>query len=238
MNKVSLSPHLSPPARILLLLLVAGMPTGCASTFRTEAARPVDCASVNIFARAESRCFGFATIGILPFKTPFYADPVARDLAAIYQQELMASGVFRQVVMIPHKVADENEALWWGRHEQCSLIMLAEVVYLLDGSGVLSNRLDINVKILDARSGQLLWDFLQSAGSHPGEDIDLGWTTISGKHAKGRRDLARGLAQQASRLLMPPPPPTQYATLRPAVGGGAAAAAGKHGREVTGAPGR
>ena len=200
------------PATCIGLICLAGLCfafSGCAATFRAESRRPVEDTSLEVFVRADGNRYRSAKIGIFSFNAPSYASAAENELATIYWEEILRSGLFKQVILIPHQVSDSSEAIWWGRREQCDLIMMPQVVYMVDGSGALTNRLEVGVRILDTRSGQLLWDFKQKASSNPGPDIDLYWTTISGKSAQGYQTLARYLAQQTPQALLPPPPPEE-----------------------------
>lgn len=198
------------PVVFLGLLLVAGIPlsiSGCASTFRAESTRPVQCAPPEVFTRVDGGSYRSAKLGIFPFRAPSYASEIENELSVIYWQEILRSGVFKEVILIPQQVEGVDEAIWWGRREKCSLIMMPQLVYMIGGSGALTNRLEVGIRVLDTQSGRLLWDFRQKASSNPGADIDLYWTTIPGKSAQGYRTLARSLAQQTSIAFLPPPPP-------------------------------
>jgi len=200
------------PAVIVGLLLLAGLGcvlSGCAATFRAESRRPIEDAALEVFVRADGNRYRSAKIGIFSFSAPSYAAAAEYELATIYWQEILRSGLFKQVVLIPHRVESDGEAIWWGRRERCDLIMMPQIVHMIDGSGALTNRLEVGVRILDTRSGQLLWAFRQKASSNPGPDIDLYWTTIAGQSAQGYRNLARLLARQTPQALLPPPPPEE-----------------------------
>lgn len=204
-------------AGLVPLVILCFILPGCASTFRAVSSRSVDCSPASVFARADTQSYNRSRLGVFQFNAPFYAAATSPELTTIYWQELIRSGVFKQVVVIEHNVDSVSQAIWWGQHERCDLIMLPELVYTLDGSGALTNRIEVNVKLIDTRSGRLLWYFAQTASSRPGPDLDFGWTTIAGKPAKSYRYLARTLAWQAAQLLLPPPPTTQqYCCLQPA----------------------
>ena len=197
----------SASARIVQLICLSSILLGCASTFRGEPQRPVNCTPMEIFARADAGSYSSAKVGIFPFSTPHYAAEAAHELTTIYYEETLRNGIFKQVVVIPHEVRSDGEAIWWGRREQCSLVMIPTLSYMIDGSGALTNQLVVAIRIVDTRSGKLLWYFTQKASSAPGADIDLVWSTIPGQPARGYRALARFLAQQTPQVLLPPPAP-------------------------------
>jgi len=196
---------------LLCLIALSCALSGCAATFRAESRRPVDDTALEVFVRADGNRFRSAKIGIFIFNAPSYAAEAEHELATIYWEEIQRTGLFKQVVLLPHPVDNDGEAIWWGRREHCNLIMMPQVVHMVDGSGSLTNRVEVGVRVIDTHSGQLLWAFRQKASSNPGPDIDLYWTTIAGQSAQGYRNLVRYLARQTPQAFLPPPPPEEQA---------------------------
>ena len=133
---------------------------------------------------------------MLHFSAPPYAAGAVDEMTSIFWQELLKSGIFAQIELIPHGTGSAEEALWLARSARCDLVMQSAIVYLLDGSGAQPTRIRVSTRILDVRTGTALWVLGQEALSQPGQDIDLFWTTISGKPAQRASTLAKTLAEQ------------------------------------------
>jgi hypothetical protein len=184
----------------ILVSSLAGA-AGCVSQMRAQSTRPVRCEPVEAFVRSNSAGYATARMGVLYFAVPNYAVSAEREVTPIYVEELIRSGAFSQVELIPRYVRTDDEAIWWGRHERCDLVMESEILYLLSGSGTMPTQLEIRIQIIDTRTGAVLWDMRQKAFSEPGPDIDLTWHTLSGQPAQKYRALARALAEQLSGFL-------------------------------------
>jgi hypothetical protein len=143
-------------------------------------------------------------MGVFYAVVPNYAASAEQEVTTVYVDELLRSNVFSRVVLIPRSVKTEEEAIWWGRHEKCDLVMESEILYLLSGSGSMPTQLDMRIRILDMRTGMVVWDLKQKAVSKPGSDVDLFWRTLSAQPARKYRTLAKDLAEQLSRFLASP----------------------------------
>ena len=82
--------------------------------------------------------------------------------------------------------------------------MRPSLLYMMDGTGAMPTELVVRTRILDARTGQALWDIKQNALSTPGYDIDLTWNTITGDPAQRRRVMADCLARRFAEYLVEP----------------------------------
>ena len=83
-----------------------------------------------------------------------------------------------------------------------TLAMVPSLLYMMDGTGGMPTKLVVRSRILDARTGRVLWDVKQSACSEPGPDIDLAWNTIEGEPAQRCRVIADCLAQRFAGFLV------------------------------------
>lgn len=189
---------------LAVLLSVLSLSAGCAGSLHAKSSRPVRVEPMDIMLQTDAASFGLAGLGIFPFSAPHYAGDAGKDITDQYWGELLAKGVFRQLKIIPHAVGNDEEAVWWGRREDCDLVMVSKIKYFMDGSGGLPTQLETNVRIIDVRSGRLLWDLEQKAYSDPGPDVDLFWTTIPGSPAQRCRLLAKSLARQLADYLSSP----------------------------------
>lgn len=189
-----------PSKTVMSLCLVAlvGMVAGCVTQMRGVSGRPVVVQPLDIILQTDATNFGLAKVGILPFTSPHYAPGIGKGVTETYWQELMQGGVFRSFVRLPQVVKNEQDALWWGRHDNCDLVIWPTVTYLLDGTGGLPTHLHTAIQILDVRSGTPLWIINQKAYSEPGPDIDLVWHSLPGSPAQRHSALTKALAEQFS----------------------------------------
>lgn len=187
----------------ILVIAVAGGISGCAQGLLAEFSRPVHCMAPEVFVRSARAGYPFLKIGILPTVAPSYARSAAGVVTSIYYDELLRSRGFRSVIRIPHRAAGVGQALWWGRDSGCDLVMTSKIRSLWYGSGALPTRLEIQVRIYDVRTGDVLWSLRQKASSEPGPVLDIGWNTFAGQPARLYPVLARRLAVQLARMLSP-----------------------------------
>jgi hypothetical protein len=82
--------------------------------------------------------------------------------------------------------------------------MCPSLLYMMDGTGAMTTELAVRIRILDARTGRVLWDLKQNARSQPGHDIDLVWNTISREPAQRCLAMADCLAQRFTEYLVGP----------------------------------
>ena len=185
----------------IFILSFLGAAVGCSTAFRANSSRPIHVEPLDVMLQTDAASFGLANVGIFPFAAPRYALEAGKELADLFSGELLRTGMFRRLILIPRDVKTHEEAIWWGRHESCDLVIKPEITYLLDGSGGLPTQLQTSIVILDVRSGKPLWSLRQKAYSEPGPDVDLFWTTIPGSPAQRYRLLAGALAEQFSGYL-------------------------------------
>jgi len=185
------------PVKILGALVVffaLTVANGCIYTQeRAVSDRPVT-ASMDIYVQSNVQMHTMNTIGVFPFTSPPEMEAYVGQAGSFYQAQLVQKKPFREVKSLPYAVKNDSEALWYGRSEGCDLVMIPSILYLIDGTGAMPTRLEVRTRILDARTGRVLWDVKQSAFSEPGPDVDLFWNTVSGKPARRYTELASTLA--------------------------------------------
>lgn len=173
------------------------------SRIKAGSTRPVD-GKMEVIVHSAIERHTMDILGLFPFDSPPESASVSGPVTASYQSNLVQRRPFRDVKMIPARVMSDAEALWYGRNAGCDLVMVPAVIYAMDGTGAMPTRLTLRSRILDARTGMVLWDIQQEAVSEPGADIDLFWNTVSGQPAQRLYALADTLARQFSDFLVQP----------------------------------
>lgn len=188
---------------LLLAICCAG---GCIATqLKAGSCRPVQ-TDMQVFVNSAPELHWRDNICIFPFSAPLEFEAASYRLTSAFQANLVQRGTFRQTTALHYEVKSDAEALWYARNEGFALVMLPSLLYMLDGTGALPTQLDVRTRILDARTGNLLWDIKQCARLEPGPDIDLTWNTLVGQPAQRCQVMADRLAQQFAAFLAPPPP--------------------------------
>jgi hypothetical protein len=188
----------------VLLISVLGAMAGCAIVQRAPLSEPVR-TNQEVFAWSLAERQAGAKLVIFPFSAPAGAETAAENATSAYYSMLLQKQVFREIVSLGQPVNTDAEALWYARTMGCDLAMRPSVLYLLDGTGAIPTRLEVRIRILDARSERVLWDLKQTAVSKPGADLDLVWTSVSGTPAQRYPVLAQTLADQFAVFLASPP---------------------------------
>ncbi|MFZ2448142.1 MAG: hypothetical protein WAW37_17430 [Syntrophobacteraceae bacterium] len=195
------------PARFLgavLAVIALSGANGCYySQVKAVSTRPVE-GGMEVIVHSAIERHLMDTIGVFPFDSPPETNGVSEKVTAAYEAQLIRMRPFREVRPIRYAVKSDAEALWYGRNAGCDLVMASSISYAMDGSGTMPTRLTIRNRILDARTGMVLWDIKQKAFSNPGADIDLCWTTVSGQPAQRLEELGDTLARQFAGLLVRP----------------------------------
>ncbi|MGA2936866.1 MAG: hypothetical protein ABSF52_07185 [Syntrophobacteraceae bacterium] len=199
--------EISVPLRLMgviaLILALCGNGGCIATRLKATSNRPVD-ASMEVFVRASIEQHSMDSVCLFPFTSPPEMAAASDYLTTAFQTRLVQRRPFREIRTLPYEVKSDSEALWYARNEGCTLAMRPSLVYMMDGTGAMPTELVVRTRILDARTGQVLWDIKQNAQSEPGYDIDLTWNTFTGEPAQRRRVMADCLAQRFAEYLVKP----------------------------------
>ena len=200
-------PAPAPSTFILLLRLVGVLLAGCISAgcvspeIKATSAQPVD-ASMDIFSQALIEQHAMDALCVLAFSTPPEMAAASAYLTNAFQSRLVQRHVFRQIKVLPYEAKSDSEAIWYARYEGCSLVMRPALIYMMDGTGGMPTELVVRTRILDARTGEVLWDVKQQGISEPGPGIDVAWSSIEGEPAQRCHVLADCLAQKFAQYLV------------------------------------
>ncbi len=190
-------------AAIFLLAAACGT-AGCIATqLKANTDRPVE-ATMDVFAQASIFEFMMDNACMFPFSTPHVMAAASPMLTRVFESRLEQRRPFAQIRLVPCYVSSDAQAIWYARKEDCSIAIVPALLYMMDGTGDMPTKLVVRIRILDATTGQVLWDIEQRAWSNPGPDIDLTWNTIVGRRAQRCRVLAGCLADRFAAYLAQP----------------------------------
>ncbi|MGC8491698.1 MAG: hypothetical protein ACP5SH_08165 [Syntrophobacteraceae bacterium] len=174
---------------------------GCIATqLKATSNRPVE-ANMEVFARASVLQHTMDSACLFRFSAPPEMAAASPMLTSVFQTRLEQRGPFAQIRLVPATIDSDAVAVWYARKMDCPLAIVPSLLYLIQGAGGTPTKLVVRIRILDAATGQVLWDIKQTAWSEPGPDIDLTWNTIVGAPARGDHALAECLADRFTGYL-------------------------------------
>ncbi|MCL6622892.1 MAG: hypothetical protein K6T55_12455 [Syntrophobacterales bacterium] len=112
-------------------------------------------------------------VGVLLFRHPPHLPEVSHPLTQVFYQRLLTARPFREVVFIPRAYGSLAEALAVGRQERVDLLLLGEAPYFLDGGTVGTTAVQVDLKVVEVKSGHLLWYLSDALRATPRPVIDL-----------------------------------------------------------------
>lgn len=185
----------------VFLLAAACCLDGCIATqLKATSDRPVE-ARMEVFARASVLQHTMDSACLFRFSAPPEMEEASPMLTSVFASRLEQKEPFAQIRLVPVTVGSDAAALWYARKKGCPLAIVPSLLYMVQGAGGLPTKLVVHIRILDAATGQVLWDIKQTAWSEPGPDIDLTWNTIVGAPAQGDHALAECLADRFTGYL-------------------------------------
>lgn len=187
-----------------MLLAASCVAGGCiTSQLKATSSRPVE-ATMDVFAHAPIMEYSMDSACLFRFTAPHSMAAASPMLTSAFEERLVQSAPFARITMVPVTVDSDAQAIWYARKKGCPIAILPSLLYMMGGAGGMPTKLVVRIRILDAVTGQLLWDVKQRAWSNPGPDIDLTWNTIVGAPAQRCRVLAACLAQRFADYLAKP----------------------------------
>lgn len=174
-----------------------------------------------IFVHPNSANLRMSRAGLLIFRTaPDFAE-VGPAFTRIFQRELLAKRAFAELVFIPEVVTNKEDAMSLAKRHNLDLLVLGEIPYYLDGGTVGNSGLQVDLNVVDAKDGRLLWSLSDSIRAIRRPLIDLWVVETRPYPTPSMGTLAARLAEKVAATLEqgPPPPPTGLAALLPVFNG-------------------
>jgi hypothetical protein len=164
-----------------------------------------------IFVHPGTLNLRLSRVGLLIFRAVPDFPEVGPAFTQIFYRELLAKRPFAEVVLIPEPYTTQEEALRLAKRYQLDLMVLGEVPYFLNGGTVGNSGLQVDLKVLEAGNGRLLWSLTDSIKATRRPLIDLWVVETRPYPTPNMGALAARLAARLAETLEkgpPPPPPT------------------------------
>ncbi len=117
-----------------------------------------------------------ARAGLLRFRCPPHLPEAGRALTRIFYRRLLKRRPFLEVVLLPESFGSLPEAVARGRTYGMDVVLLGEVPYLLDGGGLGKSGLQVDLKVVEVKTGRLLWEIREAVAATQRPVVDL-WVT-------------------------------------------------------------
>ncbi len=155
--------------------------------------------------------------GVLIFRTTPEFPQGGGPIAEIFYRELLAKRPFADIVFIPEIYTTKEDAQALAKKHHLDLVVLGEVPYYLDGGTVGNSGLQVDLKVMDARDGRIVWNMSDSIKAVRRPIIDLWVTETRPYPTPSIGALATRLAARMAETLQEgaPPPPSGLAGLFP-----------------------
>jgi hypothetical protein len=150
-------------------------------------------------------------VGLLEFRAVPDFPEVGPAFTQIFYRELLAKRPFAEVVLIPEPYSTKEAALLLAKRYQVDVLLLGEIPYYLDGGTVGTSGLQVDLKVMEAGSGRLLWSVSDSLKATARPIIDLIVTESRPYPTPMMGTLASRLAGRLAKTLekgAPQPPPS------------------------------
>ena len=161
-----------------------------------------------VFAHPGSQNLRMGRAGLLNFRSVPDFPEVGPAFTQIFYRELLAKRTFAEVVLIPEAYTTKEEALRLAKRHRADVMLLGEVPYYLDGGTVGTSGLQVDLKVIEAQSGRLLWNLSDSLKATPRPIIDLIVVESRPYPTPSMGTLAARLAGRLAATLEQGPPPS------------------------------
>ena len=206
-----------------MLLLIGGLTSGwgCShwqsdqfpapSWNPPQLAKPIITSQEQVFVHPGLQNLRLSRVGLFSFRGAPEMPEANAALTRIFYRELLLRRPFTEVVLLPEPYSTTKEALRLAQRYQLDLLLLGEVPYYLDGGTVGNSGLQVDLKLVNAKSGQILWCLTDSIMAKRRPIIDLWVVETRPYPTPDMGDLGTRLAARMINTLKdgpPPPPPT------------------------------
>jgi hypothetical protein len=140
-------------------------PTGYASPLMNKQSQ--------VFTQPGNQNLRLGRAGMLNFRTVPDIAEVGTAFTEIFYREILAKKAFAEVVLIPETYTTKEEALRLAKRYKAEVMLLGEIPYYLDGGTVGTSGLQVDLKVMEATTGRLLWNVSDSLKATRRPIVDL-----------------------------------------------------------------
>jgi uncharacterized protein YceK len=116
-----------------------------------------------------------SSVGVMPFALPAGMNAgFGTGAAAIFQDILLGKQTFARVKLLPGQYGNAHEAMMTGRKGGVDLVLAGRINYALAGTEMGGARLDLTVRLINAKTGKTVWHITQAMDqpmSYPKNDM-------------------------------------------------------------------
>lgn len=142
-----------------------------------------------------------ARAGLLYFRGPTPSLEAGEALARIFYRQFQEKRPFLEILLIPEPFSSVSEAVRQGRAHKVEAVVLGEVPYFLDSGGLGKTGLQVDLKVVEVKTGRLLWEISDSISASPRPIVDLWLTETRPRPAPSIYTLAERLAGRMAETL-------------------------------------
>ncbi len=135
-------------------------------------------------------------VGVPLFRCLAHLPDVPYPITSIFYRQLLEKRPFQEVVLIPQFYADLDHAISLAQEYKVDLILLGAIPYFLDGGGLGKSGIQVDVKLVEAKSKHILWYMTDAISATQRPIIDLWVTETRPNPNPGIYTLAERLAQR------------------------------------------
>lgn len=139
--------------------------------------------------------------GLLPVRTPPQLPELGQALTRIFHRALLEKRAFLEVALIPEPCGSLADVVRLGQRHKVDAVVLAETPYFLDGGGLGKSGLQVDLKVVEVKTGRLLWELTDAVTATPRPIVDLWVTETRPRPTPSIYDLAEQLAVRMAETL-------------------------------------
>ncbi|OPX20392.1 MAG: hypothetical protein BZ151_04070 [Desulfobacca sp. 4484_104] len=186
----------------LALLFSLGLLAGGCNIERPYLLEPlVYAAPTQVFLNPPTRLLLTSRTGLFYFTTPDNVPNVSLPLTEIFYQQFLKKQAFYDLRLIPQTYSTLEEALRIGRLKGYDLILLGQVPYFLDSGTISKSGLQIDLRIIEVKSGTVIGYLSDAVGAEPSPMLDFIIWDTKPKSSPSVYALAQVLAARVAAVL-------------------------------------
>lgn len=115
-------------------------------------------------------------IAVLPFRVPAQVTDVGYPITEVFHRQLLEIRPFQEVVRVSEYFNTLAEAQRLAKAQGADLFLMGEVPYFLDSGTTGKSGLQVDLRIVETRSGRTVWYLSDTISAQPAPIYDL-WVT-------------------------------------------------------------